>query len=48
MVAWGGQINLQEASGSTPEAVHDHHVYVHEPSQLADRLDQFAVMFDSL
>jgi hypothetical protein len=31
MVAWGCQINLREASGSTPEAIHDRHVYVHEP-----------------
>jgi hypothetical protein len=45
---------LDQPSGSVPEKVarnerfYDRHVYVHDPSQLADRLDQFAVMFDGL
>jgi hypothetical protein len=45
---------LDQSSGSVPEKVarnerfYDRHVYVHGPSQLADRLDQFAVMFDGL
>lgn len=45
---------LDQPSGNVPEKVarnerfYDRHVYVHEPSQLADRLDQFAVMFDGL
>jgi hypothetical protein len=45
---------LDQPAGSVPEKVarnerfYDRHVYVHEPSQLANRLDQFAVMFDGL
>jgi hypothetical protein len=45
---------LDQSSGNVPEKVarnerfYDRHVYVHGPSQLADRLDQFAVMFDGL
>jgi hypothetical protein len=45
---------LDQLSGSVPKKVarnerfYDRHVYVHEPRQLADRLDQFAVMFDGL
>ena len=45
---------LDQPSGSVPERVaqnerfYDRHLYVHEPGQLADRLDQFAVMFDGL
>lgn len=45
---------LDKPSGSVPKKVsqnerfYDRHVYVHEPSQLANRLDQFAVMFDGL
>ena len=45
---------LDQPSGCVPEKVarnerfYDRHVYVHEPSQLADRLDQFAIMFDGL
>lgn len=45
---------LDKPSGCVPERVarneqfYDRHVYVHEPSQLANRLDQFAVMFDGL
>ena len=30
------------------ERFYDRHVYVHDPDQLTDRLDQFAVMFDGL
>ncbi|EMA56241.1 vWA domain-containing protein [Halococcus thailandensis] len=45
---------LDQPSGSVPEKVarnerfYDRHVYIHESSQLANRLDQFAVMFDGL
>jgi hypothetical protein len=45
---------LDKPSGCVPERVaqneqfYDRHVYVHEPDQLADRLDQFAVMVDGL
>ena len=41
-------------SGDAPNRVarnerfYDRHVYVHDPAQLTDRLDQFAVMFDGL
>ena len=45
---------LDDPEGSVPDRVarnerfYDRHVYVHDPSQLADRLDQFAVMFSGL
>ena len=45
---------LDKPSGCVPDRVarneqfYDRHVYVHEPSQLADRLDQFAVMLNGL
>jgi hypothetical protein len=45
---------LNHPKGSVPDEVvrnerfYDRHVYVHEPDQLVDRLDQFAIMFDGL
>jgi hypothetical protein len=30
------------------EQFYDRHVYIHDPAQLDERLDQFAVMFDGL
>ncbi|WP_273836875.1 VWA domain-containing protein [Halococcus sp. PRR34] len=50
----GVTLVLDQPSGSVPERVsrnerfYDRHVYVHESGQLADRLDQFAVMFSGL
>ena len=45
---------LDHPSGSVPDRVarnerfYDRHVYVHDPDQLTDRLDQFALMFNGL
>lgn len=50
----GVTLVLDQPTGSVPERVsrnerfYDRHVYVHDPSQLANRLDQFAVMFSGL
>ncbi|EMA54555.1 von Willebrand factor A [Halococcus salifodinae DSM 8989] len=50
----GVTLVLDQPAGSVPERVsrnerfYDRHVYVHDPSQLANRLDQFAVMFSGL
>ena len=45
---------LDYPSGDVPDRVarnerfYDRHIYVHDPAQLTDRLDQFVVMFDGL
>ena len=45
---------LDHPDGSVPDRVarnerfYNRHVYIHDPAQLTDRLDQFAVMFDGL
>jgi hypothetical protein len=50
----GFTLVLDKPTGHVPSRVadneqfYDRHVYVHEPDQLNERLDQFAVMFDGL